>query len=105
VTVRTQADGTRQLAYAGHLLYTFVGDNGPGDVNGQGMSNQWFAVSPSGAPIGANATPASSTPTMSNTMEPSHATTHATATTRAPHRGDDQDADDFGGPNDGDGSK
>ena len=38
----------RQVAYNGHLLYTFVGDKAAGDANGQGLGNIWFAVSASG---------------------------------------------------------
>src|SRR5262249_10546587 len=36
IGVATQSDGTRQVTYNGHLLYTFINDNAPGDVNGQG---------------------------------------------------------------------
>src|SRR5262249_10361361 len=47
---RTQADGTRQLAYNGHLLYRFIGDKMPGDTNGQGLGpNNWYLVSPAGS--------------------------------------------------------
>jgi predicted lipoprotein with Yx(FWY)xxD motif len=49
LAVDTQADGTRQLAYNGHLLYTFIGDKVPGDAKGQGLGpNNWFAISPGG---------------------------------------------------------
>ena len=42
------APGTNQVTYNGHLLYTFVKDKNPGDVNGQGVLDAWYAVSPSG---------------------------------------------------------
>jgi len=45
------AGGTNQVTYNGHLLYTFVKDKNPGDVNGQGVLDAWYAVSPSGNPV------------------------------------------------------
>ncbi len=44
------APGTDQVTYNGHLLYTFVKDKKPGDANGQGVLDAWYAVSPSGDP-------------------------------------------------------
>jgi predicted lipoprotein with Yx(FWY)xxD motif len=47
-------DGTSQLTYNGHPLYTFVNDKKPGDTNGEGISafgGSWFAVSPAGDKI------------------------------------------------------
>ena len=44
------APGTNQVTYHGHLLYTFVKDKNPGDVNGEGVLDAWYAVSPSGKP-------------------------------------------------------
>jgi predicted lipoprotein with Yx(FWY)xxD motif len=49
LVVHKQADGVRQVAYNGHLLYTFVGDTKPGDANGQGLGGVWFAVLATGA--------------------------------------------------------
>ena len=49
-TVEHPAGGT-QLAVAGHPLYTFAGDAAPGDVNGHGSGDLWFAVTPAGTPI------------------------------------------------------
>jgi predicted lipoprotein with Yx(FWY)xxD motif len=43
-----RAAGQIQVTYHGHLLYTFEGDNGPGQANGQGVKDsggQWFVVS------------------------------------------------------------
>ncbi|MCI2416904.1 hypothetical protein MOQ72_05655 [Saccharopolyspora sp. K220] len=48
VGVLTRADGTRQLTLNGWGLYTFSGDKEPGDTNGQGKDNTWFAVTPTG---------------------------------------------------------
>ena len=34
----TRADGSRQVTYAGHPLYTYSGDKQPGEANGNGSS-------------------------------------------------------------------
>jgi predicted lipoprotein with Yx(FWY)xxD motif len=46
--------GKRQVTYAGHPLYYYVGDRKPGDVNGQGLNQfgaEWYALSPAGRKI------------------------------------------------------
>jgi predicted lipoprotein with Yx(FWY)xxD motif len=43
-----QANGDSQVTYGGKLLYHFAGDAQPGDVNGQGVGNVWFTLSPAG---------------------------------------------------------
>jgi predicted lipoprotein with Yx(FWY)xxD motif len=52
VAADMQADGSDQVAYGGHLLYTFSGDKAPGDANGQGLGGNWYAVSPAGNRVG-----------------------------------------------------
>jgi predicted lipoprotein with Yx(FWY)xxD motif len=47
-----QPGGTTQVAYNGHLLYTFQGDAGPGTASGEGLGGIWFVLSPAGAKIG-----------------------------------------------------
>jgi predicted lipoprotein with Yx(FWY)xxD motif len=50
----TRADGTKQLAYNGHPLYTFSGDSKAGDIAGQdsnAFGAHWYVVSPAGAAI------------------------------------------------------
>lgn len=47
----TRDDGTEQLAYDGMPIYLFVDDVAPGDVEGQGVGNVWFAVAPDGSEI------------------------------------------------------
>lgn len=47
----TLPGGTRQVTYAGHPLYTYIGDSGPGDteyVGQQQLGGRWFALSPAG---------------------------------------------------------
>jgi predicted lipoprotein with Yx(FWY)xxD motif len=51
----TLPDGTRQVTYAGHPLYSFSGDKQPGQANGNGSSafgGTWTALKGSGAPAG-----------------------------------------------------
>jgi predicted lipoprotein with Yx(FWY)xxD motif len=46
--------GARQLAYNGHPLYLYAGDQKPGDVNGQGVTAfgaPWYALSPTGKQV------------------------------------------------------
>jgi predicted lipoprotein with Yx(FWY)xxD motif len=50
----TRDDGTMQVTYNGHPLYTFVNDTAPGDATGQGMDDFdgiWNLISPAGEPI------------------------------------------------------
>jgi predicted lipoprotein with Yx(FWY)xxD motif len=50
-----RADGTRQVTYAGHPLYSFSGDRSPGQANGNGSTafgGTWEALKGSGAPAG-----------------------------------------------------
>jgi predicted lipoprotein with Yx(FWY)xxD motif len=45
-------DGTTQVTYAGHPLYTFSGDKNPGEADGHDLSAfgaQWYALKTSGA--------------------------------------------------------
>ena len=45
LTVVTTANG-KQIAYNGHLLYTFAADSGPGQATGQGVGGKWFVATP-----------------------------------------------------------
>lgn len=47
----TRDDGSTQVTIAGHPLYYFAADKAPGDTKGQGVSDIWWAVSPSGEAI------------------------------------------------------
>lgn len=44
----TRADGSTQVSYDGHPLYTYSEDAAPGDVNGQGFNGAWYVVGPDG---------------------------------------------------------
>ncbi|MGW1679477.1 COG4315 family predicted lipoprotein [Saccharopolyspora sp. NPDC002376] len=44
-------DGKQQVVYNGHPLYYYVGDDVPGQTNGQGVFSDggyWYALSPAG---------------------------------------------------------
>ena len=47
-SVVTRADGVNQTAYMDRPLYYFAGDAKPGDMNGQGFNNAWYAANISG---------------------------------------------------------
>jgi predicted lipoprotein with Yx(FWY)xxD motif len=45
-------DGTTQVTFAGHPLYTYVKDSKPGEANGNDVDlfgAEWYALTPSGA--------------------------------------------------------
>jgi predicted lipoprotein with Yx(FWY)xxD motif len=44
-------DGTTQVTLDGHPLYYFAADETVDDVNGQGMGDVWYVVSPEGEAI------------------------------------------------------
>jgi len=51
-------DGTVQVTYAGHPLYTFVEDRNPGEANGNGSTafgGEWNALDESGSTVAAPA--------------------------------------------------
>jgi predicted lipoprotein with Yx(FWY)xxD motif len=48
-------DGTTQVTFAGHPLYTYTGDSKPGEANGNDLSTyggQWYALLPNGEEAG-----------------------------------------------------
>jgi predicted lipoprotein with Yx(FWY)xxD motif len=47
----TRSDGTKQVTYNGHPLYTYAGDSSPGQTNGEGLKQfgaEWYVLSPAG---------------------------------------------------------
>lgn len=50
----TRSDGTKQITYGGHPLYTYVGDKKAGDTSGEGLNlsgGKWWLVAPDGTPL------------------------------------------------------
>ena len=109
-------DGSTQATYNGHPLYTFIKDTGPGTDKGNGVNafgGLWHALTASGS-----AAPASISSGSSSHHHHSPATHAAVTTPPAPPatapaqpanpipqgNGGDHDADNTGGPSDGDGN-
>ncbi len=44
-------DGTMQVTYEGHPLYTFAADKGPGEANGQESEGTWFVMDEAGSAV------------------------------------------------------
>jgi predicted lipoprotein with Yx(FWY)xxD motif len=63
-------DGTVQLTYKGHPLYTFADDKSPGEANGQEDDGVWFVVNEAGTAVEGKASgETSTTTTESSTTE------------------------------------
>ena len=61
-----RSDGSTQVTYAGHPLYTYTSDTSPGDTTGNGVNSfgaLWYAVGSDGskAPISGSAGSGSTT--------------------------------------------
>jgi predicted lipoprotein with Yx(FWY)xxD motif len=59
----TRADGTKQLTYMGHPLYTFKEDTAPGQDKGNGknlVGGVWWAMTPTGVKLAVAPAPSSS---------------------------------------------
>ena len=111
-----RSDGSTQATYNGHPLYTFVKDTGPGTDTGNGVNafgGLWHALTASGS--AAPAPTSSGSSSQHHSAPPSHAavTTPAAPPATAPAQtanpipqgnGGDGDADNNGGPSDGDGN-
>src|SRR2546423_13442626 len=55
-----RSDGTTQVTYSGHPLYSFISDTKPGDTNGEGSTAfgaGWDVLTPTGEKIGKSASP------------------------------------------------
>jgi predicted lipoprotein with Yx(FWY)xxD motif len=58
VGITRRSDGKPQVTYNGHPLYTFTGDQNPGDTSGQGVNAfgaRWYALSPAGTQVSGKA--------------------------------------------------
>jgi len=51
----TRVEGTAQATYGDWPLYYYAGDQGPGDVDGQGVDGVWFVIGADGKLIKTNA--------------------------------------------------
>jgi predicted lipoprotein with Yx(FWY)xxD motif len=101
----TRADGSRQLTFAGHPLYRFVMDTSAGSTKGQGLiafGARWDVLTATGHEVTPAPAPAHKAPAA---PKPAPAPRHTTPTNGIPQNGGgDGDADNSGGPSDGDGN-
>jgi predicted lipoprotein with Yx(FWY)xxD motif len=52
-----RSDGTTEVTFNGHPLYTYAGDSAPGQTSGQGIDGfgaEWYALSAAGNKVDAN---------------------------------------------------
>jgi predicted lipoprotein with Yx(FWY)xxD motif len=127
-----RSDGGPQVTYNGHPLYRFVKDTKAGDTNGEGKTafgGRWFAVSPTGKQVsqkavsrqastsgsGSSAAPPAQTspppaappapaPPPQQAAPPAPQPSPPSSSNGIPQNGGgDGDADNNGGPDDGDG--
>jgi predicted lipoprotein with Yx(FWY)xxD motif len=120
VGTTTRSDGQPQVTYNGHPLYTFVKDQKAGDTNGEGLTafgGSWFVLSPAGNQISKSGSASSSSqPATPAAPKPQPAAPAAPKPKPQPqpksapksngipqNGGGDGDADNNGGPSDGDG--
>jgi len=61
-TIR-RPDGGLQVTYNGLALYRYAPDRRAGDVKGQGLEREWYAIAPTGRIV--TRTPGPSTPPVS----------------------------------------
>lgn len=93
-------EGMRQVTYDGWPLYTYAMDRQPGEALGNRSGGQWFVALAAGESTPTPAPP----PPPPPTAEPPPPPPPTMRPTPVPF-GNDGDADNRGGPNDGDGNK
>jgi predicted lipoprotein with Yx(FWY)xxD motif len=110
--VRTTAHS--QVTYNGHPLYGFIKDTKSGDTNGEGLTafgGHWFAVSPAGKQVSTHTSKSRSGSSSAPAPAPAAPPAPQPAPKASPpanngipqNGGGDGDADNNGGPSDGDG--
>ena len=62
LTVHARTDGQMQWGWNGKPLYTFAGDQAPGDAAGDGFDGVWHAVRPGASPPAARSMHAGAAP-------------------------------------------
>lgn len=75
LTLGRAHNGVQQVLYAGHPLYTFVGDKRAGQLAGEGLNNfgaEWYIVAANGQKVEANGTSTGAGPSYSGGSGPSY---------------------------------
>jgi predicted lipoprotein with Yx(FWY)xxD motif len=65
-----RSDGTSQVTYDGHPVYTFAKDQNAGDTNGEGITafgGAWYALTPTGTAVPAAPSSAATSPSPATT--------------------------------------
>jgi predicted lipoprotein with Yx(FWY)xxD motif len=57
----TRDDGSTQVTFYGHPVYTYAGDAAPGDVTGQGTGGKWYVIDADGNAVKTSADAAPTT--------------------------------------------
>lgn len=107
-----RAGGARQATYDGHPLYVFAGDKAPGQTHGEGVKGVWFVATIDGQSMQAHHVGTVPGPTRTYTQPlPTQSVAPPPSSVQTPVQspipqggGGDHDADNSGGPNDGDGN-
>ncbi|GAB3142652.1 SCO0930 family lipoprotein [Amycolatopsis stemonae] len=61
----TRADGRKQVTVGGWPVYTYAEDDAPGEANGHGVGNTWYAVEPNGCKVDPSRRPGNAVATAS----------------------------------------
>jgi predicted lipoprotein with Yx(FWY)xxD motif len=102
----TRADGTTQLTYAGHPVYLFVHDTAPGATSGQGVrafGARWDVLTATGQEVTTGTPMSAPSSTSAPTSTSTSGRSPSPTCTLPQNNGGDHDADNNGGPDDGDG--
>jgi predicted lipoprotein with Yx(FWY)xxD motif len=97
-------EGGRQVTYDGWPLYTYAKDGSPGETQGSGAAGEWFVALAAGESTPTPTPPPTPLPTAPPATPPP-VPPPPPPTMRPPPFLNDGDADNRGGPNDGDGNK
>lgn len=86
-----RSDGSKQVTYYGHPLYTFAHDTAPGQVNGEGVvsfGGTWYVLDTAGQPVtGAVSSTTSSSPPTTGAAPAATAPPPTTGSTAPPTTG------------------
>jgi predicted lipoprotein with Yx(FWY)xxD motif len=107
VGATTRSDGSRQVTYNGHPLYLFIKDTKPGQTNGQGViafGAAWLVLSPAGNQISSHPTGHRGSSSPKQAAPPAAQPKPPVSNPIPQNHGGDNDADNNGGPSDGDGN-
>lgn len=111
LAILARPDGGRQVLFDGRPLYTFAGDQTPGETTGQGKGGVWFVATPSLSTAAAASPPPIAVPAVAPPPPAAAAPAPAAPAAPAPpppappvRSFNDGDGDNNGGASDGDGN-